>query len=351
MRLWIRCDWTAAPPGELTMIATAGAALMAKALASSGSTLASDRLGRSPGPVPIEPDSRTTGTTGPPRENSLFTENAMPGPYAPESPSLSPLDGAPRPPCQARTTEASALPSRSIASTGGVKPLPVSPWRTSAGRMRNGPPPPFSPRTSTRVAGSPARGWIGRMSSVPKRRPIAVSRWASPSARKIDRDVAAELQHRGRRAEPRIEPAGVEDMGLGPRRLRRAAAGGLEVEGRVEQDMVGEVAAHAGGGPLRLRRGDIRRGDPHPLGEGGVGGSGQRLPGACNRVGISLDQHYLGVWTARRGAKSGDPDAGAEVGDRAGDACIKRHGEKHRLKARPMVSAGVLQGFHPAAQE
>ena len=73
--------------------------------------------------------------------------------------------------------------------------------------------------------------------------------------------------------------------------------------------------------------------------------------GACNRIRIPLDQHHPRVWAAGGCTKTGHPDAGAEVGDRAGETRIERHREQHCLKPRPVVSASVLQGFHTAVQE
>ena len=82
MRLAISRDWTGEPPGELTTMATAGAALTAKARFSSGATDAMlSRPGR--GSDAMTPCSRTTGMTGPPPPKSRFNQLAMPTPGNP----------------------------------------------------------------------------------------------------------------------------------------------------------------------------------------------------------------------------------------------------------------------------
>src|SRR5258707_447287 len=63
MRLWIRCDCTAPPPGEVIRIAPAGALVMREARSSVLSMPARFSPGRSGAEMPIAPDRRTTGTT------------------------------------------------------------------------------------------------------------------------------------------------------------------------------------------------------------------------------------------------------------------------------------------------
>src|ERR1700704_2227803 len=65
MRLKMRCDWTGDPPGEFTTIATVGSLETLNALSIGPATEASARPGRKGVTMPIGPEKRSTGTTGP----------------------------------------------------------------------------------------------------------------------------------------------------------------------------------------------------------------------------------------------------------------------------------------------
>ena len=65
MRLKIRCDCTGEPPGELITTATVGSLDRAKAFSIGPATVDSDKPGRSGVTMPIGPEKRSTGTTGP----------------------------------------------------------------------------------------------------------------------------------------------------------------------------------------------------------------------------------------------------------------------------------------------
>ena len=60
----MRCDCTGDPPGELMLIAIAGAVFTAKAFFRSGATLASVSPDWKRDTRPIVPERRTTGTIG-----------------------------------------------------------------------------------------------------------------------------------------------------------------------------------------------------------------------------------------------------------------------------------------------
>ena len=65
MRLKMRCDCTGEPPGEFTTTATVGSLEKLKALSIGPATEASASPGRSGVAMPIGPEKRSTGTTGP----------------------------------------------------------------------------------------------------------------------------------------------------------------------------------------------------------------------------------------------------------------------------------------------
>lgn len=138
-----------------------------------------------------------------------------------------------------------------------------------------------------------------------------------------DGDIAPEFQHRRSGPEPGIEAAGAEDVGIGASRFRRLGAQCRTVEGRVEEDMLGEAATHPRLDPLRFGRGDVDWNDAHAVGEGRIGRSKQRRPRAGDRLGIPLDEHHPRPLAACGRAEPGDAYFGAKVDDRAGDAGIE----------------------------
>ena len=115
--------------------------------------------------------------------------------------------------------------------------------------------------------------------------------------------------------------------------------------------MVGEIAADTGFCPRLLRRGNIERYDPHPLGKRGVRRAGEREPRALDRLRVPLDQHDLRPMAARGGAKTGDADAGTEVDDGSGDPAVERGREQHRLEPGAVMPGRGLDGLDATAEE
>src|SRR5687768_10631285 len=71
MRRKMRLDCTGEPPGELTVTATEGVLARPNAFSSGPARAAIERPGRSGVTMPIAPEMRSTGTTGPRSKNHI----------------------------------------------------------------------------------------------------------------------------------------------------------------------------------------------------------------------------------------------------------------------------------------
>ncbi len=126
---------------------------------------------------------------------------------------------------------------------------------------------PLTARTRMRCAGCSGRGRTGMISAPPKRRAAAEIRSASPSARKITvtspPNFSTDAAARSHGSRPPAASTCADARALAGDRVPPPAF----VERRVEENMVGEVAAGPRLVPRRLRRRDVGSDDPHPVRE------------------------------------------------------------------------------------
>jgi hypothetical protein len=79
----MRCDCTGEPPGESMTMATAGAAFTENAFRNSGVAVESVSPEWKRESLPMAPESRTTGTTGPPYPGNQLFNLSISDPNAP----------------------------------------------------------------------------------------------------------------------------------------------------------------------------------------------------------------------------------------------------------------------------
>ena len=154
-----------------------------------------------------------------------------------------------------------------------------------------------------------------------------------------DDEPAAGFQHRGGGAEPEVEAAFAEDM----RRRARLPGGAVVVAGTWKGGLVMTASAMARVRPGRfacgLRRLDIGHDDGDARGEGPVGRPLQGRAGAGDGLGIAIGKDDPDGRASRRRDHAGNPGAGAEIDDGAGEIRFQRCAEENRLQSRAVMAA------------